>query len=500
MKNIISYLFFSCLFASIFVSCNKELEVPDQYFPLIVMEDVEVSSQNVTFKAQLVNNGKSDIKEFGFIYSKEGEFYFRIPCGTGKPPKIFEYKATLGIYKGASYWVRAYLETTTDSVFSDEKIFSPKNTPIEMELTDFEPKTGNINQEIIISGKNLDPSFALRAYIGDFEAEIIENTATSIKIRVPNTRKVYSEKIKLVNRYDSIASASPFNVRFAWVQKKDFNFQSLAPRDCLFSFGLKNKGYLYFAGKSNLITYNPIKDEWTNDGPTLPYNPGRNPSAIYVGDNEVYVLLHDRLYSYSEERGWAFLFNVTAVKEEYKRSLSYMNNKLYVIVTNPRNVIEIQEYNMYSKSLTYIEIPTYPRILQNTAFFAHQNKLYLLSMVDYADSFEAFFEYNFESWMRKKDSHIEEMDFSESAYVSYFKHNNLFYVGLGYSSGWGAGYGSHQYWRYDPQKSEWKRMDDCLQSAYAVTTFLIENKAYMLSSGNGHRNTSWMFEFDTTQN
>ena len=498
MKKQTIYYFLTSLFLIPLLSCDKELEIQDQYFPLIVMEGIDNSSEEVTFKAQLVSSGKNEIKEYGFIYTDEKEINIKVLCGTGRPPKEIRYKVSDGIYKGADYVVQAYLVTTSDSVFSDQMTFVSKKTGNRMELTDFEPKSGHMNQEVTVSGKNLRLDVSLKVYIGEYEAKIIERTESSVKIRVPETWTKQSGFVKLINRYDSIQSESMFDIRYAWTQKRDFNIASLNPSDCSFNFVLGGKAYLYFTYQSKLVVYDPEKDEWNPDGPELPHSMKRIPAALTVG-NQAFVLLQDNLYSYSLKNGWEFLANCLPYQGEYHRQyMSYMNGKLYIMLTDSRDLVEIREFDLSTKEIKILPNPGYPRVIQGTAFFSHNNKLYLLSLGRYGDTFKIFFEYDFSSW-RRIDNLPELVDSEETAYVSYFKKDDLLYFGLGRQSDNWPSYATRRFWSYNPVKDEWKRLDDCIKEMYAVTTFLIGDKAYMLSPGHGNLNASWVFEFDTTQ-
>jgi hypothetical protein len=167
-----------------------------------------------------------------------------------------------------------------------------------LSITGFQPLSGNVGTEVIITGNNFDANPA--AKIGGMSVTVLEKSATQIKVLVPANIPLGNHKITVTSHGQTIEAATSFtvvpNADFNWIMKQNiYNVDKLYTDATAFVHGDK----LYFGlGKhigagpsqynSHFWQYDVATGEWIQAVQV--------PAAFALRDRAVAVSLGSKIY------------------------------------------------------------------------------------------------------------------------------------------------------------------------------------------------------------
>lgn len=181
----------------------------DEHFPIEkdypVIETLPVSNideTGINLNAEILGNHQLD--DHGFIvnfsyfddFSNESKKQF-IPLGKGSAGP-YTHRITSNLIEGFEYQIRGYGVRVRDTIYGNEITFTGHDVP--------DPQFTGVSQSVVfdgdvitISGTNLysdthGPAFV---FIQEFQAEVLENTNTSITFKVPRSPVVGSVSIRV---------------------------------------------------------------------------------------------------------------------------------------------------------------------------------------------------------------------------------------------------------------------------------------------------------------
>ncbi len=168
-------------------SCNEEKQ---SELPLLHTKDVsDITEEGAWFSARVINDYESNVIEYGFVWSNQenpviekDEKYVIYETFNGGD---FGQQITTSLKKGEIYYMRSYMQTKSALIYGNQVEFVSKGSRAPV-IVDFNPKRGNLNDTVIITGQNF--SYVLINNIVKFNssyARILKVTQDTIITLVP---------------------------------------------------------------------------------------------------------------------------------------------------------------------------------------------------------------------------------------------------------------------------------------------------------------------------
>jgi hypothetical protein len=171
-------------------SCTKEEEIVMVY-PRVKTDAAIVSDSNgSTFRADVTVPGNQAIIEHGFEWRsgtlvRNSALTDRVSLGALNATS-FQHKVTYGLIGATSYVMRAYVKTSTLTVFGDLKEFAAGGSlPPRVEA--ISPSTGTWGDTVAIRGSNFTYLFdVLEVKLGSSPVRVISQKDSTIKVIIPD--------------------------------------------------------------------------------------------------------------------------------------------------------------------------------------------------------------------------------------------------------------------------------------------------------------------------
>ena len=146
--------FILLLFATVFFwQCQKDAEIQPKDFPFVVTnEATQIDSTGVTFSAEILDFGKEEITEFGFIWSGERGEYIHSLKETGNI-KDFNFRLTSDLKDEEVLTYKAFIKTKANTVYANTIDFVSNGSKMPV-INDFYPKEGYDSTKITIVDSN----------------------------------------------------------------------------------------------------------------------------------------------------------------------------------------------------------------------------------------------------------------------------------------------------------------------------------------------------------
>lgn len=362
MKFLPNYLFFLIL---PLLGCTKDLEMPSKDYPYVNTEVPRVYPEGVSFYADIVDPGSSNIINYGFVWSED-------PLPTKNDYKvIFEPGINRGKYScdlkanlkdSVTYYVRAYVKSDIYEVYGKEIAFSSQGC-LPPGIPSFSPAYGSIGTKVIIYADNMSPS--LNDYIvkfGDNVANIDSFAGNKIYTEVPVISKPEMIRISIQNTGKEVFSDDLFDLWFPWIKAGSYKYNYNIFYSATYTYN--KKGYIIPASSNSLVEFDPEKNSFTTIA-KLPENSGDNPLAV-ASPEYIYMRLNTGLYKFNPLTSeWLLLckleFSVT-----HTDYMFYLNNSVYLgfgqnlsefnettLTWTPRNPFDHLNHLVFMNAYTY---------------------------------------------------------------------------------------------------------------------------------------------------
>ncbi len=196
------------------ISCNKE---EGFNYPLVYTGEVtDISNKGAVFNAKIIDLGKDDIIEYGFVWDsqinptveKSEKLVIREAPKTGA---ISEYISTT-LRSGVIYFARAFVRSSNYTTYGKEVSFTSLGS-LAPQIDGFTPKTGNIGDTITITGHNFSYRISEnQVKFGRFEANILKANQDSLIVIVPDSLDTLSSYISISIIQNNTVSVEKFNL------------------------------------------------------------------------------------------------------------------------------------------------------------------------------------------------------------------------------------------------------------------------------------------------
>ncbi|MBN2772889.1 MAG: IPT/TIG domain-containing protein [Prolixibacteraceae bacterium] len=183
MKTII---FILLLFATVFFwQCQKDAEIQPKDFPFVVTnEATQIDSTGVTFSAEILDFGKEEIIDFGFIWLGERGEYIHSLKEKGNI-KDFNFRLTSDLKDEEVLTYKAFIKTKANTVYANTIDFVSNGSKMPV-IKDFYPKEGYDSTKVTIIGYNFsykpENNYVM---INGLEVKLIQSSFDTLAFIIP---------------------------------------------------------------------------------------------------------------------------------------------------------------------------------------------------------------------------------------------------------------------------------------------------------------------------
>jgi hypothetical protein len=458
-----------------------------------------VKSGGVELTAELLDPGKQKIIQYGFVWNTSGKpnLQDNREIIEGEPgADNFSIFVDYALEKDQVYFVRAYVKTENFNVFGNEVSFVSEGS-LPPVITGFTPDQGPIGTQVTIYGSN----FALNENLnivkfGDVKAIMESASKDELVVRIPEITRPELVNITVETAGMVAVSDDSFDLWFPWKKKNDFSGTTFASA----GFSIGTVGYVININTHFMLTYDPVSDAW-NNAIQLPENSGNRPMAFVI-DEKAYVLLNNHFWLFDPS------IDTWVKKEDFPGFLQNDRRRIFnfsvghkIYLGNCYQRYDFWEYNtIYDSWHRKEDFPgnfsySFP-VFGNYTFSLNSKGFLGITQSDGVRI--TLWKYNPEqdSWTEKTPIPVLTYNLQ-----CVFVIDNKAYVGLGRNSDLYSGYVFNEIWKYDYPNDQWIKYRNCPVRMAVKTSFVINNKGYLVSGYTQHQNVLHnVWEFDPTKN
>jgi hypothetical protein len=404
-------------------SCEKELPLPKNSFPLVTTSVIDIDETGATFVGEIVNMGNSNIVEYGFLYKYkyhsiyiDGVSYLSKTDTVkfvGRPEASFSYKMSSGLFENIEYRLWAYVKTNVYFSKGNETFFTGR-AGLEPVIDSFTPTKVAMYKDIEIFGKNLAPQSAIvKVKIGDYDLPIIESSDQKLKVNIPNLRRNYTSKITVSYLNVAAQSRNTLEVVYPWTKKATKESNRLLTH----GFLLHNKLYALFSWDKLLLEYDLATGTFTEfQLAQITHSSTR----VCSNNDHAYMLIQNNLYEF-EPNSHAYVQVATYPDErDYTEYMFLINGAVYVGSVDKKT---LKMWDRHS-GLWITKTPLNERgACAQNSYFVSENKAYLFLLNG------GFNLYQYDPFADVWTKTVTIPDFFSGTFC--FKIENAFYVGNG---------------------------------------------------------------------
>jgi hypothetical protein len=463
----------------VLVSCIEEHEQHVLDYPTVVTKDAKVSTEGVTFEAELLYF-RGDVLEKGFIWSSKGS-----PTLTDQRVVVEgvdrKFQATIksGLAIAETYYMRAYAKTNTHTVYGDSIGFVSKGGAAPV-IGDFSPKFGSIGSEITVTGQNLDyEPDAIKVRIGDIDMVVKSVNETEIVFKIPQVNKAAKAPITIEAPQLQVSSSAEFDLYYPWTLRADWSAASPVA-----SFADGDLAHFIWPNSNVMTVFNPITLQWL-PAITMPAAASATTLATY-SNGIAYIVFDTRIFRFNMETNtWnEFAAYPSRTDDDF---IFVMGNDLYAgsfesgtlsamnMLTN--TWVEKKGLKLYSSVGTNSGI-----VVQNKTFFGIGSRLY--------------------SYDAASNSWTSHGEFGGQDSYALFAIGDEVFMGQGklhYSDG--NDYVYNYFYSYNAVTGQKKQYQKAPVGMGVVASFAINNKGYLFAATGPNKTTyQKILEFDPTRN
>jgi hypothetical protein len=486
MKNNI-ILLLSVVFI-LFTACEEETKIQSREYPFILTKSPFVSNSGAELKAEILDFGKEEIIEYGFIWSYEENSViseFTKKLGTRPEGNEYTLNLTSGLEKDKVYNVRSYLKLSDKTVLGSEVSFKSLGSS-PPQIKSFSPEEGPIGTGIEIEGAN----FALSenenvVKIGKYRADVVSFSENRLVVTVPDDVKK-QEKVKITVETAGMKTESEkyFDLWFPWTLKSvsESNY-------CNTYFQIENKGYFLTDNSPDIRVFDLETGNWTNNV-FLPESSPKNGLKATAHQNKAYVFIGDEFWEYNPQNNlWSQKADFPALWREHDQRYScFYNYENYICYIELNRERKIWKYDIQNNEWT--EDGIFPGNLNDNPWgnfsLKDANNGYIGLAKDFMNQFWKY-DQNEKIWIDLGRIPINSHSFWGSTIL-----NNKIYIAFGQNDEWYE-YSTNQVWEFDPAINKWTPFNRCPSKEIIYASFTYNNKAYFFAEKN-------IWEFDPLKN
>lgn len=515
MHNVKWIYFFVIMGAGILFSCEKEIFLAAQSYPIIkAKEATDISSQGVTLNAEFVSKAEEELIDYGFIWQEDVENYSRqFEKSVGKTCDCisFSLRITSDLEKGKTYVFRPYAKINGRTILGTALKFKSQGTPAPT-ITNFSPKIGSSNAIITITGGPFSAAIdRTSVFFGEEEAIVQSVDFDKITVKLPPIIYAIGDvTLKVITGNYTLIASEKFNVEGLAIL--DFNPKEgiIGETEIIItgnSFSTDQyEMRVYFSGSDipGEIIYASEKELKVK----LPnYKVRAGLSSISLTINERTITAKEK---FNAKTRWQKL-NTPPFLPRLGSFFTFINGKGYMIFGEERGIAccntgtyltEVWMYDPVQDS--WQKKKDFPVANKGRAFpsaFVINDKIYIGLGANYSERYKDFWEYD-----TSNDTWTQKADFPGTdryATVNYTINNKGYLIGGLVKEGFNETV-NNEIWQYDPTANEWVLKGEVSTFSWVNnrdTYFMHRGKPYLLKDGfHEYSNAYILYEFDVNSN
>ncbi len=463
------------IFMFSFITCDN-YEFPKSPYPRVeTLPVVNISETGAMFQANIIQLGEKEITNHGFVWGLNENLSVdsdeKVQLGAIQGLGNFEYNIKSGLFKGQTYFVKAFVATADYFLYGEAESFTSigSTPPI---IDSFLPLGGTWGDTVTIKGKYFS-AVAKNNLVKfeTFESKVVASNDSIIQCIVPD-----DIPNKTIAIYVTVAGYQSQSINNFVLQTP--TIESFLPTQATFEDIVTITGTNFSSVKEkNLVKFNEHIAEVTESSNSQ--LKVKVPSAIRKKENVISVTVNLQ----STNANGPFIVSPPSISS-ISTTEAFIGETIYInganfnpLVTANSVLLEGLPASILSatKSLITIKLPngiyrkrSFPiEVIVSEQNAISQEKLTLQ-----------------DTWIRKAD--VPHGQFGRSAAVA-FSINGMGYVGLGH------GEVGNKFWRYNPVENSWTEVAPFPGGQRAgATSFVIGEKAYV-GLGGGAPNDFWSY-------
>jgi N-acetylneuraminic acid mutarotase len=460
-------------------SCKDKVEFD---YPLIQTGEVtDVDSTGAVFHARIIDAGKDNISEYGFVWGLKSnpEINSSIVLISESPlPGVIREKVTYDLCPDTVYYVRAFARNDNYITYGKEVSFRSIGS-YPPEIFDFSPKEGAEGTRITILGNNF--SNALDGNVvkfGKVYTTIIEASKEKLVVNLPGNISISGIfRICITTANQTVCSDSTFYVPgvtiYGFSPQKIMGGKKISVHAGNFSevltdnellIGFK-KAEIYDIKNDTLFAYVPYNAEF-----------GGEVISLIVKNKIAYSI--DTLFIINP---WSKIDNIQTFSRIGASGFS-INKDIFIglgkeLGSLDTRYIDLWRYNINSDSWTKCsDFPGQGRVF--SVAFSISGKGYIglghYYYEKYINALKDLYEFDPDknTWIKKASFPGKPRQYPVCVVIG-----NKAYIGLGLTENWED---LNDVWEYDPETDKWtQKADFGGTKRYNATVFTVDGKAYV---------------------
>ncbi len=485
MSRVISKALFFIVLASLLVKCDN-YEFPKSPYPRIeTLPVVNISETGVTFQANVTQKGNLPIINHGFVWGTDENLSFssedKVQLGPTSNLVNFEADVKSGLYKGESYFVKAFVATDDYFVYGEAISFTSKGSTSPI-ITTFSPSEGTLGDTITLKGK----FFSARTLSNDVKFGAINSKVVTsndsiiiciVPSGIPNIVPIFvTVSGNNTQSSDNFIVASPLI--------NDFTPKVGAFEDIVTISGAN----FTLIKENNIVKFNEQNAEITEVSKTQ--IKVKVPTSIISKENSVSVTINNQ----TNTSGIKFTVLPPSINS-ISSNQGFIGNTIQI---NGNNFCPVSSGNkvLFEERIATIISSSKTSITANVPSGIYNNRTFKIEVnVAAQSSFSEDFTLK-DVWIRKADLPLGNLpEYGPRRYAgTAFAINDKGYAGLGFDAI------DNGFFRYDQTENKWSPIASYPGGirGYAAS-FVIDGKGYvgMGTSGNDVKSDFWKYDPQT---
>lgn len=487
------YLFVVMLY-TIVCSCSKDAQdIPyPQSFPLVFTDPVtNITSDGAEFVGHVTHLGKETIISHGFVLStKSNPTIESIRLVIEDDLKIGQFSKQINTYivNGATYYVRAYVQTNRIIAYGENVTFVSKGSQ-SFSIKDFSPKEGFDGTEVTIEVENLIPDTSTQVAFGGLACEILNMTENSIKVKIPPSTLVGDHQFMLTSNKVAYTKNEYFTVLSPRIT-------SIFPAVSYVGDTIIIDGEYFDKATLNLeFQVNESYTKWnyvkvlspTKIKAVVPDFGMLMPPPLYLASTNSNVTKRVQYTGLSSPRSsWKSLGTINRLLAQ-QTSVAFAKGEHYVNGLGVMSSYDPAVDKWTSRPPINGGAPLFVSGRYNCIMYEWGGNLYSgLGEIErgFATGYNVYkeiYKYNPSTgqWI-----YLMNAPFSERSSANCFVINNQVYMGFGVNNNLSARY--NDFWKLNPINNTWSQITTPItnNTKDGLTSFVVNGKAYFLESGN----------------
>jgi hypothetical protein len=485
MSRVISKAFILIAIASLLVRCDN-YEFPKSPYPRIeTLPVVNISETGVTFQANVTQKGNLPIINHGFVWGTEENLSIssedKVQLGPTSNLVNFEANVKSGLYKGESYFVKAFVATDNYFVYGEAVSFKSNGSTPPI-ITNFSPNEGTLGDTIILKGKFFSARTASNdVKFGTINSKVVTSNDSIIVCIVPNSIPNIAP-IFVTVAGNNVQSKDNFIVAYPLIN--DFN-----PKVGTFEDFVTITGTNFSSiNENNAVKFNEYNAEITAVSKTQ--IKVKVPTSIISKENSISVTINNQ----TNTSGIKFtvlppsINSISSNQGFTGNTIQIKGNNFCPVISGNKVLFEERIATIISSSRTLITAIVPTGSYKNRTFEIEVNA------AEQSASSEGFTLQD--AWIRKADLPLGNLpEYGPRRYAgTAFAINDMGYAGLGFDAI------DNTFFRYDLTENKWSTIASYPGGTrgYAAS-FVIDGKGYvgMGTSGNDVKSDFWKYDPQT---